>query len=966
VGRSIFVTLRAAVSGYVGDMAKAGAATRKVADDMGAAGVKGQQSLTEYAKAVQQNVQRNRDSLNTLSNQAAIAGTALTAVAGMAVKSYADFDQAMSHVAATGKDAVANIDGLREAAMAAGQATQFSATEAANGVEELAKAGVSAADIMGGGLAGSLDLAASGGLGVADAAEIAATAMTQFNLTGDKVGHVADLLAAGASEAQGSVGDLGAALRQSGLVANQTGLSIEETTAALTAFASAGLVGSDAGTSLKSMLQRLTPQSEEARKEMERLGISAYDSSGEFIGLSQFAGNLQSSLSGLTTEQRNAALATIFGSDAVRAANVLYQEGSAGIAEWTEKVDQAGFASETAATRMDNLKGDVEQLGGALETAFINMGEGADGPLRSLTQWATDAVNKFSELPSWVQGASLAIVGGGGLALLGVAGLMRLVSATSDGIDAMQRLGIMSQATAGRVGAVGVAAARVAGAAGALLAITSTVGLITDRFASAAPEAERLSQSLNDMAHTGDISELDTQFSGLSESMGPLGAAVGSINGIGDALSHAFSPGLTDRVTGFVDGIPGMTSYLERAEERFQGVDTALSNMVSSGNLDGARDAFDVIRRAADEQGISLEELRTKFPEYVAALEASKAGAEAAGDATDANATALDTYAGSMASGIATTEEYTSALEELIAAQAEAAGVVTDLWTAQNNLEVAYETATEAVVANGQTLDATSEKGRANRDALMGISTAGWELIDSMRANGASQAELQGQVQATRDRFVAAAEAMGMSKEEANRLADSLNLIPNNVNVDVNANTANARANVDQLVANINARVATIQVRATMPDLNGAASGSGRLGTFARGGEVPYMMGAKPGKDSVRALLMPGEHVLTVDDVNAMGGQAAVYDWRKSLHGYANGGEVRRYANGGSVGSASALSYGSGYGSHMTEVSRTLAVQVDARGGASAGDIARRTVERLMDMAAVSPGVAQAASGVLG
>ena len=169
------------------------------------------------------------------------------------------------------------MDLLREASIEAGKRTVFSATEAAGAVEELAKAGIATADILAGGLNGALDLAAAGGLDVAEAAGIAAIALKQFNLAGDQMPHVADLMAAGAGKAMGSVSDLGMALRQAGQVANMTGLTIEETTAGLSAFASAGLLGSDAGTSFKAMLQRLTPQSAEAQGKMDELGISAYD-----------------------------------------------------------------------------------------------------------------------------------------------------------------------------------------------------------------------------------------------------------------------------------------------------------------------------------------------------------------------------------------------------------------------------------------------------------------------------------------------------------------------------------------------------------------------------------------------------------------------------------------------------------------------------------------------------------------
>uniref|UniRef100_UPI0025D84B0E phage tail tape measure protein n=1 Tax=uncultured Aeromicrobium sp. TaxID=337820 RepID=UPI0025D84B0E len=187
-------------------------------------------------------------------------GALLTAAIGVAVARFADFDEAMSAVQAATHESAANMSLLRDAALDAGASTVFSATEAAGAIEELSKAGVSTADILSGGLSASLDLAAAGGLDVADAAGIAATSLKVFNLSGKDMSHVADLLAAGAGKAMGDVSDLSQALAQGGQVAAATGLSIEETTATLAAFASQGLLGSDAGTSFKTMLQRLTPQ----------------------------------------------------------------------------------------------------------------------------------------------------------------------------------------------------------------------------------------------------------------------------------------------------------------------------------------------------------------------------------------------------------------------------------------------------------------------------------------------------------------------------------------------------------------------------------------------------------------------------------------------------------------------------------------------------------------------------------
>ena len=370
------------------------------------------------------------------------AGAAIALGLGKAVSAAADFDKEMSAVAAVSGAGAAEMLRLRDAALEAGKATKFSATQSAQAQAELAKAGIATADILGGALSGALSLAAAGNLDLANAATVAAQAMNVFKLEGSDVGHVADVLAAGANKSAADVGQLGDALRQGGLVAAQTGLTLEETVGALSAFADSALVGSDAGTSLKTMLQRLTPQSEEASQLMSELGFSAYDAQGNFIGLAGLAGELQSSLKDMTVEQRNAAMATLFGSDAVRGAAVLYEQGAAGVQEFVAAVNDQGAAARTSAQLMDNLRGDIEEFSGSVETALIEFGENAQAPLRSLTQTATGMVNALADLP---EGAQTAAVGFGGLAsAAGLIGGGFLVAAprivqTKDALDALSK-----------------------------------------------------------------------------------------------------------------------------------------------------------------------------------------------------------------------------------------------------------------------------------------------------------------------------------------------------------------------------------------------------------------------------------------------------------------------------------------------------------------------------------------------
>lgn len=397
LNRNITVRLLADTSNFTAGMAKVSGESQKAATTMEAAGGKSKLITTGIAAA----------------------GVAATALGAAAVKMSADFDASMSTVQANTGASADEMNQLRQAAIDAGADTIYSATESADAINELGKAGLSTSDILSGGLSGALNLAASDGMAVGDAAELMATTLKQFNLTGAESTQVADALAAGAGKAVGSAHDLGLALNQAGLVSNSMGISMQETTGTLAAFANAGMIGSDAGTSLKTMLQRLASPTDKAQSLMDELGINVYDANGEFIGLAGVAGQLQQGLSGMSQEQRNAALNTIFGADAVRAANVLYKEGESGIADWTDAVSESGFAAEQAAAKNNNLKGDLENLSGSFESLMISLGEGGQGPLRSLVQTLDTLVDAFSQLPAPVQQSIvlLTALGGGFTAL---------------------------------------------------------------------------------------------------------------------------------------------------------------------------------------------------------------------------------------------------------------------------------------------------------------------------------------------------------------------------------------------------------------------------------------------------------------------------------------------------------------------------------------------------------------------
>nr|DAJ84282.1 MAG TPA: minor tail protein [Caudoviricetes sp.] len=331
------------------------------------------------------------------------AGLAVAAFGVAAVKMAADFDQQMSTVQANTGATSAQMDQLRAAAIEAGASTVYSASDSADAINDLGKAGMSVTDILTGGLTGALNLAASDGMAVGDAAEYMANALSMFHLKGSQASQVADTLAAGAGKAVGNVSDFGEALNNCGAQANSFGMNVQETTGVLALFAQNGTIGAEAGTQLNSMLMKLAAPSTEAANTMKELGISAYDAQGHFVGMANFAGQLQKAEKGLTDEQRNQANATIFGSYAIKAANYLYEAGESGVNKWTKAVSESGYAAEQSAAKNNNLKGDLENLSGSMESLMISVGEGAQGPLRKMVQGLDTLVDAFAGLPSGAQ-----------------------------------------------------------------------------------------------------------------------------------------------------------------------------------------------------------------------------------------------------------------------------------------------------------------------------------------------------------------------------------------------------------------------------------------------------------------------------------------------------------------------------------------------------------------------------------
>lgn len=853
--RSVTVALKANIAGYTAPMAAAGAATKKFTADVAA-------STKQASVATLDHAEKNRAAWDDLGRNVAIGSVAIAAAAGLAIKGFADFDAQMSKVGAAADASASDMDKLRTAALQAGKDTKFSATQAAEAEESLVKAGVSVIDVVQGGLKGAMDLAAAGNLELADAADIAANAMNTFNLQGKDVPRIADALAAGAGKAVGDVSDLGLALKQAGLVASQVGLSMEDTVGTLSAFADNALLGSDAGTSFKTMLQRLNPQSDAAADLMKELGLNFFDAHGEFVGIVEVAGQLQRGMKDLSAEQRLAAMTTIFGSDAIRAANVLYAEGAEGIARYIAGVEDQGYASRVAAKATDNLKGDLERLKGALETALIGSGGAGSKVLRELAQTAESAVEAFDALPGPVK-EGLVVLG----LLTGVIGLTAAAFLTVVPRIAETRAALAAL----NITAAGVRV-RMAGLLGMLggpwgIALTAATIAVTAWMAKQAEARERIREL---------TATLDEQTGAITTNT--RATVVSRLESQG-LLKDAAKLGLS--LTDVTDAALGNAAALAR-------LDAVNKQNVATINATGIG-----AQATAENYHHLREELIGQGKEVAKAVEQRKREAEAIGAA----AAAADQAAASAAAN----SDELGRMQTAAAAAAQAEEDLKSSLDATNNAflrgreaQAAYEQSlddvADALKANGRTTDVHTEKGRANRKALDDQAKAALGYLQSILDQQGPGAAFDKTLSSTRAALIRSAEKFGMSRKAAREYADQILATPKAVATSIRVTgAAAAQAAISRtltLLRNLDGTVAEARI------VTRTSTGSVRTSIArAGGGIIPSHLGSGV-RDDVPALLTAGEYVVNRAATQRNRGLLEAINAGVPPRGYATGGYV--------------------------------------------------------------------------
>ena len=329
----------------------------------------------------------------------------VTALGTIAVKTGADFDSAMSKVAAVSGATGSEMDALREKAHEMGSKTKFSASEAADAMNYMAMAGWKTNDMLSG-IEGIMNLAAASGEDLASTSDIVTDALTAFGLSASDSGHFADILAAASSNANTNVSMMGETFKYAAPVLGSLGYSAEDSAIAIGLMANAGIKSSQAGTALRSAITNLAKPTGTVASAMEQYGISLTDSSGKMYSLRELMEQLRQKLGGLSEAEQAQAAASLFGKEAMSGMLAIINGSPADFEKLSNAIDTCsdtvdgynGTTEKMAAVMQDNLAGQVTILKSQLEELAISFSDILMPTIRSIVSRIQELVDKLNQL----------------------------------------------------------------------------------------------------------------------------------------------------------------------------------------------------------------------------------------------------------------------------------------------------------------------------------------------------------------------------------------------------------------------------------------------------------------------------------------------------------------------------------------------------------------------------------------
>ena len=359
------------------------------------------------------------NSLTSIGNAVSSVGKALTAgitvpvagAIGASVAFGASFENQMARVQATTGATSSEFDALENSALEMGRNTRYSATQAAEAQENLARAGFDTSEVMDA-LGSTMDLATVGAVSLDEASGITARTIRGFGLEASDASRVADVLAKTAVESNTTVSGLGETFKYVAPVASSLGLGFEEVAAAAGIMGDSGIEASQAGYALRRGLLNLAAPTAQQKALMDELGLSFFDANGEMKPMKGILEELETGLEGMTNEQKVATLATLFGAQAVSGWSALLNVGSETLGEFQQALeDSNGYAEEQAEIMENTLPGTFFHFIGSLQAVGKVIFDLIEGPLKNLFNNLSDLLDAFLELDEGTQKNILKMIG---------------------------------------------------------------------------------------------------------------------------------------------------------------------------------------------------------------------------------------------------------------------------------------------------------------------------------------------------------------------------------------------------------------------------------------------------------------------------------------------------------------------------------------------------------------------------
>lgn len=502
--------------------------------------------------------------------------TVIGGVGVAVVKTAADFDSAMSQVAAvsgaTGKD----FDALRNKAREMGAKTKFSATEAAEAMNYMAMAGWKTEDMLSG-IEGIMNLAAASGEDLATTSDIVTDALTAFGLSAKDSGHFADILAAASSNANTNVSMMGETFKYCAPIAGALGFSAEDTAEAIGLMANAGIKSSQAGTALRTIMNNLAGDVKISGKAIGDVTIATTNADGSMRDLSDILADCHSAFGNLTESEKAQAAESLVGKNAMSGFLALMNAGEGDIDKLSSAIDNCdGSAEKMAMTMQDNLAGQITILKSQLQELAISFGDILMPAIRSIVSKLQGFVDKLNGMDEDTKRTiitiallvasigPLLIIIGTAISKIGVAmqGFVKLANGVSK----------LKLAIQGGTGVLGKLGAALGGISAPVLAVVAVIAVLVAAF-----------------VHLWKNNE------------GFRDAIIGTWTRIKDTIS-GFCQGIVDRLnalgfqfTDIVDVLKAVwNGFCQILAPRFEGVFNNIANILSTvtGVITGILDVF--------------------------------------------------------------------------------------------------------------------------------------------------------------------------------------------------------------------------------------------------------------------------------------------------------------------------------------------------------------------------------------